>query len=76
MVRTMLAHGASREAVLEAHPVLEPADIVACLLYATRLGELAAATSPSPLNFRCFGPNREEIRRIRLQTARFAETNV
>jgi len=31
MVLTMLAKGASREAVLEAYPVLEPADI-ACLL--------------------------------------------
>ena len=31
MVLTMLAKGASREAVLEAYPVLEPADIDACL---------------------------------------------
>jgi uncharacterized protein (DUF433 family) len=30
----MLANGASREAVLAAYPVLEPADIDACLLYA------------------------------------------
>jgi uncharacterized protein (DUF433 family) len=43
MVLTMLAHGASREAVLEAYPVLELADIDACLLYAARLSELAAA---------------------------------
>jgi len=43
MVLTMLAKGASREAVLEAYPVLEPADIDACLLYAARLSELAAA---------------------------------
>jgi uncharacterized protein (DUF433 family) len=43
MVLTMLANGASREAVLEAYPVLEPADIDACLLYAARVGELAAA---------------------------------
>jgi uncharacterized protein (DUF433 family) len=41
MVLTMLAHGASREAVLEAYPALEPADIDACLLYAARLSELA-----------------------------------
>jgi uncharacterized protein (DUF433 family) len=34
MVLTMLANGASREAVLAAYPVLEPADIDACLLYA------------------------------------------
>jgi uncharacterized protein (DUF433 family) len=43
MVLTMLASGASREAVLEAYPVLEPEDIDACLLYATRLSEVAAA---------------------------------
>ena len=43
MVLTMLANGASREAVLEAYPVLEPADIDACRLYAARLSELAAA---------------------------------
>ena len=43
MVLTMLANGASREAVLEAYTVLEPADIDACLLYAARLSELAAA---------------------------------
>jgi uncharacterized protein (DUF433 family) len=43
MVLTMLAKGASREAVLEAYPALEPADIDACLLYAARLSELAAA---------------------------------
>jgi uncharacterized protein (DUF433 family) len=42
MVLTMLANGASREAVLEAYPVLEPADIDACLLYAARLSEAAA----------------------------------
>ena len=33
MVLTMLANGASRDAVLNAYPVLEPADIDACLLY-------------------------------------------
>jgi uncharacterized protein (DUF433 family) len=42
MVLTMLANGASREAVLEAYPVLEPEDIDACLLYAARLSETAA----------------------------------
>ena len=43
MVLTMLAKGANRESVLEAYPVLESADIDACLLYAARLSELAAA---------------------------------
>jgi uncharacterized protein (DUF433 family) len=43
MVLTMLASGASREAVLEAYPVLEPEDIDACLLNAARLSEIAAA---------------------------------
>jgi uncharacterized protein (DUF433 family) len=43
VVLTMLAKGASREAVLEAYPALEPADIDACLLYAARLSELGAA---------------------------------
>ena len=43
MVLNMLANGASREAVLAAYPVLEPADIDACLLYAARLSEVAAA---------------------------------
>ena len=43
LVLTMLASGASREAVLEAYPVLEPEDIDACLLYAARLSEIAAA---------------------------------
>ena len=43
MVLNMLAKGASRDAVLAAHPVLEPADIDACLLYAARLSEVAAA---------------------------------
>jgi uncharacterized protein (DUF433 family) len=42
MVLTMLANGASREAVLAAYPALEPADIDACLLYAARLSEVAA----------------------------------
>jgi uncharacterized protein (DUF433 family) len=43
MVLTMLANGASRDAVLEAYPVLEPEDIDACLLYAARLSEAVAA---------------------------------
>ncbi len=42
MVLTMLAKGVSREAVLDAYPVLEAADIDACLLYAARLSEVAA----------------------------------
>jgi uncharacterized protein (DUF433 family) len=42
MVLTMLANGASREAVLDAYPALEPADIDACLLYAARLSDAAA----------------------------------
>lgn len=41
MVLTMLAAGATREAVLDAYPVLEPEDIDACLLYAARLSETA-----------------------------------
>ncbi|WP_395711800.1 DUF433 domain-containing protein [Reyranella sp.] len=43
MVLIMLSNGVSREAVLEAYPVLEPEDIDACLLYAARLSEMAAA---------------------------------
>jgi uncharacterized protein (DUF433 family) len=42
MVLSMLAEGATRDAVLEAYPVLEADDIDACLLYAARLSELAA----------------------------------
>jgi uncharacterized protein (DUF433 family) len=42
MVLTMLANGANRDDVLKAYPVLEPADIDACLLYAARLSEVAA----------------------------------
>ena len=42
MVLTMLAQGASREAVLDAYPVLEPDDIDACLLYAARLTDQVA----------------------------------
>jgi uncharacterized protein (DUF433 family) len=47
MVLTMLANGASRDAVLEAYPALEPADIDACLLYAARLSEVAAEEGPT-----------------------------
>jgi len=43
MVLTMLATGVPREDVLEAYPVLEPKDIDACVLYAARLSDLAAA---------------------------------
>ncbi len=43
MVLNMLANGAAREDVLKAYPVLEPEDIDACLLYAARLSERAAA---------------------------------
>jgi uncharacterized protein (DUF433 family) len=43
MVLTMLSNGAGREAVLEAYPVLVPWDIDACLLYAARPSEVAAA---------------------------------
>jgi uncharacterized protein (DUF433 family) len=42
MVLTMLANGATREAVLEAYPVLESDDIDACLLYAARLTDQVA----------------------------------
>ncbi len=42
MVLSMLAQDATREAVLQAYPVLDPDDIDACLLYAARLSELAA----------------------------------
>ena len=42
MVLTMLANGASREAVLDAYPVLESEDIDACLLYGARVSEVAA----------------------------------
>jgi uncharacterized protein (DUF433 family) len=42
MVLSMLAQGATRDAVLEAYPVLVPDDMDACLLYAARLSELAA----------------------------------
>ncbi len=43
MVLNMLANGVTRDEVLTAYPVLEPEDIDACLLYAARLSELAAA---------------------------------
>ena len=41
MVLKMLANGASRADVLKAYPVLESADIDACLLYAASLSEKA-----------------------------------
>ena len=43
MVLNMLARGATREAVSEAYPALEAADIDACLLYAAKLSESAEA---------------------------------
>lgn len=43
MVLNMLANGASRQDVLKAYPVLEEADIDACLLYAARLSERSHA---------------------------------
>ncbi len=43
MVLNMLANGHTRDDVLQAYPALEPEDIDACLLYAARLSELAAA---------------------------------
>ena len=41
MVLSMFATGASRQEILAAYPVLEDADIDACLLYAARLSEKA-----------------------------------
>jgi uncharacterized protein (DUF433 family) len=41
MVLKMLANGATREQVLEAYPVLEAADVDACLLYAAQLSDRA-----------------------------------
>jgi uncharacterized protein (DUF433 family) len=43
MVLNMLANGATRAEVLGAYPVLEDADIDACLLYAARLSERSQA---------------------------------
>lgn len=43
MVLSLLARGATRDEVLEAYPVLEAADIDACLLYGARLAERADA---------------------------------
>lgn len=45
MVLNMLASGASREGVLETYPVLEAADIDACLLYAARLSDSVAGVA-------------------------------
>jgi uncharacterized protein (DUF433 family) len=54
MVLNMLANGASREAVLEAYPVLEPEDIDACLFYAARLGRrrIVCASLPTRTSLR------------------------
>lgn len=41
MVLKMLANGATRAQVLDAYPVLEDADIDACLLYAAELADTA-----------------------------------
>lgn len=41
MVLKMLANGATREEVLAEYPVLEAADIDACLLYAARTADAA-----------------------------------
>lgn len=41
MVLSMFANGATRREILDAYPVLEDADIDACLLYAARLSEKA-----------------------------------
>jgi uncharacterized protein (DUF433 family) len=43
MILNMLANGVTRDEVLKAYPVLEPEDIDACLIYAARLSDLAAA---------------------------------
>lgn len=43
MVLAMLANGATRVDVLDAYPVLEDADIDACLLYAAKLADRTAA---------------------------------
>jgi uncharacterized protein (DUF433 family) len=43
MVLNMLANGATRAQVLDAYPILEDADIDACLLYAARLSERSLA---------------------------------
>lgn len=43
MVLNMLAAGATRAEVLAAYPVLEDADIDACLLYAAKLTDHATA---------------------------------
>ena len=46
MVLNMLANGATREQVLDAYPVLQRADIDACLLYAARLSERSQSDDP------------------------------
>lgn len=47
MVLNMLANGSSRADVLGAYPVLENADIDACLLYGARLSERSQSDGPS-----------------------------
>jgi uncharacterized protein (DUF433 family) len=47
MVLNMLANGSTRQEVLDAYPVLESADIDACLLYAARLSERSQSDGPS-----------------------------
>jgi uncharacterized protein (DUF433 family) len=39
MVLRLLANGLSREEILAEHPVLEPDDIDACLVFAARLAD-------------------------------------
>ena len=47
MVHNKLAAGATRQQVIDAYPVLEDADIDACLLYAALLSERSQADGPS-----------------------------
>jgi len=49
MVLKMLAGGATRDEVLDAYPVLEAADIDACLLYASHLTETSTADGAAVL---------------------------
>lgn len=48
LVLAQLANGATHERLIEEYPWLEPEDIRACLLYATRLARRGGAT-PTPL---------------------------
>ena len=47
MVLNMFANGATRQEILAAYPVLEEADIDACLVYAARLTERSNADGQS-----------------------------